>query len=156
MIGQAIDLNLLVSVCALVVSIIALVISWRSARIQNKVALLEQQNLEIDLAEKINAAEEGLLSRVEARHIKVGPKARKIRISNTGKTRVFEVRYEEAEGSDGVVMFHDKEPFEFLDPGDSYDENIVIAWGAPQKFMVTTHWKDVEGNDCSRENVINY
>lgn len=153
---QTIDLNLLVATAALVVSVISLVVSWRSARIQNRVAHLERQIMEIELAEKKSAAEEELLSRVEARHIKVGPKARKLRIGNTGKVRVFDVRYEEGEGTDGVVMFHDKEPYEFLDPGDSYDENIVMAWGAPKKCLVITHWKDAESNEHSRENLISY
>lgn len=154
--GQGFDPNLIVAVAALIVSVISLAISWRSARIQNRVAKLEQQIMEIELAEKRSVVEQSLLSRVEARHIKVGPKAHRIRISNTGKVRAFGIRYEASEETTDIVLFHDKEPYDFLDPGESYDENIVVTWGAPQKFKVITYWKDDAGNELSRENVISY
>ena len=156
MASQGVDPHLTVAVAALIVSVVSLAISWKSARIQNRVARLEQQIMEIELAEKRSTVEQGLLSKVEARHIKVGPKAHKIRIGNTGKVRAFEIRYEADEETKGVILLHDKEPYDYLDPGESYDESIVVTLGAPQKFKVMTYWKDSEGNEHSRENVISY
>jgi hypothetical protein len=52
------------------------------------------------------------------------------------------------------VYIQDKEPFERLEPGESFDQVVFFAGGSPSKFTITTHWHDIDGIAHSRDNII--
>ena len=50
----------------------------------------------------------------------------------------------------------DKEPFERLEPGESFDETVLFVSGSPSKFVITTHWLGADGEEHSRDNIITW
>lgn len=116
-------------------------------RIQKQLSELQLQKAREDAAAKTS-------SKVEARHVSVGLKKHHIRISNVGGTVVTDV----TTACDGGPYFYnqDKEPFERLEPGESFDQTVFFAGGSPSKFTVTTRWRDADGEEHSRDNIITW
>lgn len=116
-------------------------------RIQKQLSELQLQRAQEDAAAKTS-------SKVEARHVSVGLKGHHIRIANVGGTVVTDV----TTACDGGPYFYsqDKEPFERLEPGESFDQAVFFAAGSPSKFTITTRWRDAEGKKCSRANIITW
>lgn len=116
-------------------------------QIQKQLSELQLQQAQEDAAAKTS-------SKVEARHVSLGLKGHHIRIANVGGTVVTDV----TTACDGGPYFYsqDKEPFERLEPGESFDQAVFFAAGSPSKFTITTRWRDAEGKECSRANIITW
>ena len=54
------------------------------------------------------------------------------------------------------AFMQDKEPFERLEPGESFDETVLFVSGSPSKFVITTHWLGADGEEHSRDNIITW
>ena len=93
-------------------------------------------------------------SKVEARHVLVGLKKHYIRIANVGGTVATDVTTSCDDGS--YFYSRDKEPFERLEPGGSFDQAAFFAAGSPSKLTITTRWRDADGKDSSRDNIITW
>ena len=93
-------------------------------------------------------------SKVEARHVSVGPKKHKLRVANTGWVTVANVTCEVVGEAGPYDLMQDKEPYERLEPGESFDEWMILAMGCASKFTVVTRWTDPDGKECSRENIV--
>lgn len=116
-------------------------------RIQKQLSELQLQKAQEDAAAKTS-------SKVEARHVLVGLKKHYIRIANVGGTVVTDVT---TTCDDGPYFYsRDKEPFERLEPGESFDQAVFFAAGSPSKFTITTRWRDADGKDSSRDNIITW
>lgn len=116
-------------------------------RIQKQLSELQLQKAQEDAAAKTS-------SKVEARHVLVGLKKHYIRIANVGGTVVTDVT---TTCDDGPYFYRrDKEPFERLEPGESFDQTVFFAAGSPSKFTITTHWRDANGKESSRDNIITW
>jgi len=89
-------------------------------RIQKQLSELQLQKAQEDAAVKTS-------SKVEARHVLVGLKNHHIRVANVGGTVVTDVT---TTCDDGPYFYRrDKEPFERLEPGESFDqESRRICW----------------------------
>ena len=116
-------------------------------RIQKQLSELQLQEAQEDAAAKTS-------SKVEARHVLVGLKNHRIRVSNVGGTVVTDV----TTTCDDVSYFYsrDKEPFERLEPGKSFDQAVFFADGSPSRFTITTHWRDADGKERNRDNIITW
>ena len=149
-----------ISSLSLIFSIISFILNYRlSKRDEKRTEQLSELQLrlhELQLKKEEEAAEQRASSKVEARHVPVGLKGHRIRISNTGGTVVTNVTCTYDESNGPCVLDQDKEPFERLEPGDSFDEGTIFASGTPSKFIIVTHWVDSDGKECSRENIITW
>lgn len=95
-------------------------------------------------------------SKVEAHHVLAGTKNHRIRIANTGGTTVTNVTCEYDKDNAPYAFIQDKEPFERLEPGESFDETVIFACGSPSKFVIKTCWLGTDGKECSRDNIITW
>ena len=59
--------------------------------------------------------------------------------------------------NDGSYSYsQDKEPFERLEPGESFDQTVFFSKGSPSKFTITTRWRDTDGGEHNRDNIITW
>lgn len=151
---------IVISSLSLIVAIISFVMNYRlnkrDKERSEQLAKLQLRLQELQIKKEEEAAEKRSSSKVEACHVPVGLKNHCIRIANTGGTVVTNVTcsYDEADGP--YVLLQDKEPFERLEPGESFDEGAIFAMDTPSKFIITTHWVDSDGEQRSRENIITW
>jgi hypothetical protein len=116
-------------------------------RIQKQLSEFQLQKAQEDAAAKTS-------SKVEARHVPIGLKEHHIRIANVGGTVATDVT---TTCDDGPYSYsRDKEPFERLEPGESFDQAVFFADRSPSKFTITTHWRDADGGEHSRDNIITW
>ena len=92
--------------------------------------------------------------RWKPRYVRIGLKGHRIRVSNTGGTTVTNVTCEYDENAGPYAFIQDKEPYERLEPGESFDETIFFADGSTSKFMVKTRWIGEDGKERSRDNIV--
>lgn len=147
-----------VTFAPIVISLLSLILSGVSFILNYRLNLRDkkrgEQLAELQLQREEEAAERRASSKVEARHVPVGLKGHRIRVSNTGGTTVTNVTCEYDENDGPYVFIQDKEPYERLEPGESFDETILLFAGSPSKFMVRTHWIGEDGKERSRENIV--
>lgn len=151
---------IVISGASLVVALISFVMNYslrRREEKQNKqLANLQLKLHEIQLRKEEVAAVKQASSKIEARHVSLGARNHKLRISNTGGATVTDITCEVDEENGPYALVQNKEPYERLEPGESFDEPMVMASGTPPKFTITTHWIDPDGKKCSRENIISW
>ena len=119
------------------------------SEIQLKLQGLQLQKEEAD-------AERRSSSIVEARHVSIGSKGHRLRVSNTGGTVATDITCEYDKDNGPYAFIQDKEPYERLEPGESFDESIIRTGSSPSKFIVITHWVDSDGEKHSRENIVSW
>ena len=146
-----VDIEPVIAVAALVVSLVSLGFSIRASHLQNKVNALEEKLKRIELADKEEELAKRRESCVKIRYVKISDKRRVLRISNVGGIKVLNVRYEEKENGGGAILMHDKEPFEYLEPGDSYDEAVIMGYGGSPKSKIEAVWETEDGVEHRKE-----
>lgn len=129
-------------------------LSLRDKKRGEQLAGLQARLHELQLQREEEAAERRTSSKVEARYVRIGLKGHRIRVSNTGGTAVTNVTCEYDKNDGPYAFIQDKEPYERLEPGESFDETIFFADGSPSKFIIKTCWVGEDGKERSRENII--
>lgn len=151
---------IVISSLGLIVATISFVMNYRlnkrDKERSEQLAELQFRLHELQIKKEEEAAEKRSSSKVEAHHVLVGLKNHRIRIANTGGTVVTNVTCSFDEANGPYDLWQDKEPFERLEPGESFDEGAVFTMNTPSKFIITTHWVDSDGEQCSRENIITW
>ena len=149
---------IVISLASLVASVALSVRSYhldkRDKEQSEELRHLQKQLGELQLEKAQEEATAKSSSKVEARHVLVGTKKHHIRIANTGGTVVTDVT--STCDKDPYSYIQDKEPFERLEPGESFDQTVLFAFGSPSKFSITTHWYDADGVEHSRKNIITW
>lgn len=145
------DVEIVIAAAALVVSLVSLGFSVRASHLQNKVNALEEKLKRIELDDKEEELAKRRESCVKVRYVRISDKKRVLRISNVGGVKVFNVRCEEGESGGGAVLMHDKEPFEYLEPGDSYDEAVIVGFGGPPKSKIEAVRETEDGVEHRKE-----
>lgn len=110
---------------------------------------------QIELADKEAELAKRRESCVEVRYMKYSDKKKYLRISNTGGVRIFNVRFVEIEKDESAVFTHEKEPVEYLDPGNSYDEIVFLTWGS-SKSRVEAVWETEDGQEHRKEYLLTF
>lgn len=129
-------------------------LSLRDKKRSEQLAELQVRLHELQLQREEEAAQRRSSSKVEAHYVRIGLKGHRIRVSNTGGTTVTNVTCEYDENAGPYDFIQDKEPYERLEPGESFDETIFFVTGSPSKFMVKTRWIGEDGKEHSRDNII--
>ena len=141
---------------ALVISIVSLIKSNKASKLQQKVSELDARLKAYDLEEREREKEAQNVACIEARAVKFSPRKQKIRISNTGKARAYNVSFDVLDESISGFFFKDKTPFKFLDSYEHYDEVVVLYANFPSTVEVTTRWENEEGKEFTRENILSF
>ncbi len=149
---------IVISALSLIVAAVSFVMNYRlnkrDKERSEQLAEVQMRLHELQLLKEEEAAKLRASSKVEAHYVKIGLKGHRIRVSNTGGTIVTNVTCEYDENNGPYAVIKDKEPFERLEPGESFDETILFADGSPSKFTVITHWIGADGEKHSRENIV--
>lgn len=149
---------IVISTLSFIFAIIAFILNYRLSLRDKKrseqLAELQVRLHELQLQREEGAAERRTSSKVEAHYARNGLKGHCIRVSNTGGTTVTDVTCEYDKNDGPYAFIQDKEPYEWLEPGESFDETILLAAASPRKFMVRTRWIGEDGEERSRENII--
>ncbi|MDY3901913.1 MAG: hypothetical protein SOZ36_09615 [Atopobiaceae bacterium] len=145
-----------ISAISLALSIVEFILNYRLHKRDEEqgaeLRRLQAHLSELQLEREEEEARMRASSKVEARHVLMGAKSHRIRVSNTGGTTVTDITCS-CEG--GPYYFRqDKEPYERLEPGESFDEVVTFVGGSPSKFHITTRWIDADGAERSRDNII--
>lgn len=48
-------------------------------------------------------------------------------------------------------MMKEIAPYEYLDPGVSFEENVIIHFGSSKKYVIETIWEDEDGTKNSNK-----
>ena len=152
--------SIIISSMGLLVAIVSFIMNYRlnnrDKRRNEQLVKLQLQLHELQLLKEEAASEKRTSSKVEARHVLVGLNNHRIRIANTGGTTVTNVTCEYDTDNTPYTFIQDKEPFERLEVGESFEETIAFFDGSPSKFVITTRWLDADGKEHSRENIITW
>lgn len=134
-----------IALAALVVSIISLIKSGKTEKIQAEVTAIDAKLKKYELTD----AEEGRDACVEARLVSIG-KNHRLRIYNKGKAPARQIDYEIEDQSISGFFFKEHVPFPELGYHDHFDETVIIVMGFPAVFDVKVSWVDCENNPHSK------
>lgn len=76
-----------------------------------------------------------------------------LKVWNSGEEKAFNINVSIPKES-SVTLLATKLPYEYLDPGGSFEENLLFYLGSQRKFEVTAVWEDKEGNKNSSTNLL--
>lgn len=152
----------IVPIASIIVSIIALKRSNDTMKVQVQLTEVEEKLREYELAlkkrelEKIQEKEnEVKKANIEARVIKISKGSYKLKVWNSGNVTAYNVEAFIPKEYNIIVM-NDKMPFEYLDPGSSFEEIVVIHMQSSSKFKVISRWEDKNGKKFSNEQLRSY
>lgn len=152
--------SIILSTISVVIALVSFVMNYRLKKHEDKqsqeLAQVQLKLQELQLHKEEAAAERLTRSRVEAHHVLIGTKGHKLRIANTGGVTITNATCTADEGSGPYAFMQDKEPFERLEPGECFDEMMLMAMGTPSKFTIITRWVDPDGNEHSRKNIVTW
>lgn len=144
-------------IAAFGVSVIALIKSNRSLGVKVQLSEMQEQLINYELAikryeyEKMQACEQKKAC-VEARIINIAKNKYKLKVWNSGDIKVYNVNVTiPAEYS--ITIMKGKMPFEYLEPGNSFEENVIVHMGSARKFKINITWEDKQGNRGSNEQI---
>lgn len=144
-------------IAAFIVSLIALKRSNDTMKVQVQLSEVEEKLKEYELAlkkrelEKIQAEEnEEKKANIEARVIKISKDNYRLKVWNSGNVTAYNVEVSIPEEYN-VIIIKDKMPFEYLEPGNSFEEYVIMYGSSSAKFKVTSIWEDKDKN--KHENV---
>lgn len=144
-------------IAAFVVSLIALKRSNDTLKVQVQLSEVEEKLKEYELAlkkhelEKIQAEKnEEKKANVEARIFKISKGSYRLKVWNSGNAIAYNIEVSIPEEY-SIIIMKDKMPFEYLEPGNSFEEGVVIHMQSASKFKVISVWEDDKGNKFSNE-----
>lgn len=138
---------------AILLSILSYNDSRKANKVKNRLNKLEEKLQKYELEDKEREREEATKAYVEARLVKVSKNNYRLKIFNLGKVSAFNVDYKIESELEGMIR-RDKVPYEFLDPGKSFEEIVFVHMASPRKFNVVTSWKDSEGKTQTKTNLV--
>ena len=135
---------------SLLVAIISLFKSSKAQRLQNKVNELELKIKQDELDKITKEKEDAELACVEARFITVGKGKHRLKVWNSGNATAYHVSAR-FDGDVGImIMDREKQPFEELEAGKSYELILITHNGFASKFRIITEWTDSSGKQHTK------
>jgi len=144
-------------IAAFIVSLVALKRSNETQTVKVQMSEVEEKLKECELAlkkyelEKIQA-EKSVVQKanIEARVIKISKGSYRLKVWNSGNATAYNVEVSIPDEYSIIVM-KDKMPFEYLEPGNSFEECVVIHLQSASKFKVISTWEDEHGSKYENE-----
>lgn len=113
----------------------------------NELELKIKQN-ELDKIAK--EKEDSVLACVEVRFITVGKGKHRLKVWNSGNATAYNVSAR-FDGDVGImIMDREKQPFEELEAGKSYELILITHNGFASKFRIITEWTDSSGKQHTK------
>jgi hypothetical protein len=140
-------------IAALVISGLSFRDSRKANKVRGRLNEVEEKLKNFELEEKEREREEATKACVEARVVKISKGNYKMKVWNSGKATAYNVDFETQPEYEKMV-FKEKVPFEFLEPGKSFEEHVLVYMGTPRKFNLTTHWLDSQGKSHFKDQIL--
>jgi hypothetical protein len=138
-------------------AILLSILSFRDSRKANKVRdrlnELEERLKRYAIEEKEKEREQASRACVDARIVNIAKNKYKLKVWNSGKATAYNVDFESSPEYNGII-WRDKVPYEFLEPGKNFEEHVLVYMGTPRKFTITTTWEDEQGTKHSKEQIL--
>lgn len=138
---------------ALVLSIFSYRDSRKANKVQDRLNELEEKLKKYELEDKEKEREDATKACVEARVMKISKGNYRMKVWNSGKGTAYNVDFRIPEEIKSMV-WRGKVPYEFLESGKNFEELVMVHYGTPNKFKVTTTWTDAQGNPYSKEQIV--
>lgn len=144
-------------IAAFGVSVIALIRSNKSLGVKVQLSEMQEQLINYELAlkryeyEKIQASEQKKAC-VEARIINSVKNEYKLKVWNSGDIKVYNINVT-IPSKYNIIVMKDKMPFEYLEPGNSFEENVLMSLSSARKFKIKITWEDEQGNKGFNEQI---
>lgn len=144
-------------IAAFGVSVIALIRSNKSLGVKVQLSEMQEQliNYELEIKrheyEKMQESEKKRAC-VEARIINVAKNKYKLKVWNSGDIKVYNINVT-IPPEYSITIMKGKMPFEYLEPGNSFEENVIVHMGSARKFKIKISWEDEQGNQGFNEQV---
>jgi len=142
--------NYIVPLIALLLSIISLCQSTKSQKLQGRIGELELKLKQYEVAEIDKKKSEADLACIEARVINISRGKYKLKVWNSGQATAYKVTAS-IDKQANLIIIGSKMPFDFLDAGKSFDEDLIVHDGTAGKFKIITTWEDKDGNTHQKE-----
>lgn len=138
---------------AIVLSIFSYIDSRKANKMRSRLNEIEEKLKQYELEDKEKKREEETKACIEARIMNISKDNYKMKVWNSGKATAYNVDFLIPLEYKGFV-YRDKVPYEFLDPGKSFEEHVMVHQGTPNKFKVTTTWEDKQGGSYNKEQIL--
>lgn len=139
------QINILISSIAIIISIFSYIDSRKAKKVQDRINKIEEKLKTYELEEKQNQKEKAQEAYVEARIIKISNNNYALKIWNSGEATAKNVNFE-APLEYSEIFWKENVPYEYLEPGKSFEEHIITYFGLPTKYEITTTWSDYKGD----------
>lgn len=87
---------------------------------------------------------------LDARVTKISRNSHKLYAFNKGNANAYDVNYEINKDS-SIIMTKEVTPFEVLEPGEHFEEGVIVYPGNGPKYKITLFLKDEAGQPHSKE-----
>ena len=138
-------------IAAFIVSLIALKRSNDTMKVKIQLSEVEEKLKEYELVLKKHEVEKmqeeenrDKKPNIEARIIAISSNKYRLKVWNSGDATAYNI---EAliPNEYGIIIMNHTMPFEYLKPGDNFDERVVVYANAASKFKVISTWEDEQG-----------
>ena len=89
---------------------------------------------------------------VEARITRISSNNYRIKVWNSGNATAYNVDYNIPPEYE-IILRKQVTPFEVLEPGENFEELVILYTGSKSKYKVTTKWNDQTGKEFSNEKI---
>jgi hypothetical protein len=138
---------------AIILSVISFIDSRKANKVRDRLNDLEEKLKRYALEDKEKEREQASKACVDARIVKISKNNYKLKVWNSGKVTAFNVDYEVPPEYKGVI-WRDKVPYEFLEPGKNFEEHVIVYTDTPRKFTITTTWEDENSIKYKKEQIL--
>lgn len=138
---------------AILISILSFKDSRKANKVRDRLNEVEEKLKSYALEDKEKEREDASKACVDARIVNISKNKYKLKVWNSGKATAYNVDFEIPSEYNGII-WRDKVPYEFLEPGKNFEEHVLVHMGTPRKFTITTTWKDEQGTKYSKEQIL--
>lgn len=142
-----------ISILALFVSVASFIDSRKIIKVQSRINMIEEKLKKYELEDKEKEREEATKACVEARIYNISRGKYSLKIWNSGKAIAYNVDFKLPKELEGLIR-RDKVPFEFLEPGKSFEQHVSVFMGFPSKFNVTTTWTTGDEIEFAKDQIV--
>jgi len=138
---------------ALILSLLSYIDSRKANKVRNRLNKIEEKLKYYELEEKEKEREEASKAMVEARIVNISKNKYRLKIWNSGRGTAYNVDFKVPGEAEGMI-WREKVPYEFLEPGKNFEENVLVYSGTPRKFKVTLTWDDGEDGHEEKDQIL--
>lgn len=132
----------LIPIISLIISAIALYQSNKSRKLEKQIQNLELYIKQYQAKEIENIENTPKEAKIKAKVYEITPRKHKLKIWNSGNKRAFNIVAKIPDEYNILQIESEKYPYEYLDPGESFETSVAFHKMSCRKFQIITEWED--------------